>query len=214
MYLPYFDAASRFLEKSGIPSEIHNGRQLAEHELKDLSSCLGLEIPGDLAVYLQELGDGFSMQWELAGSGDLVSFGLSPLVDIQDEGLWIQQQMRETLTTHAEDAEIVREAKRRMHWIPIMGIGEGGQEFCLDTSDGSVRFHQSYWKDHRNDWLFGLAPSLRDLVTNWSRYCFSDPITNDGAHINMTILAERIQGEFDWASKHFHPAYLRDAGTH
>jgi hypothetical protein len=210
MYRPYFEAAARFLESRGVHCSIHNGRELSVSQLADLPGSLGVPLPQDLLLYLRELGDGFRIQWELPECGDLVSFGLSFLDDIKDERAWIHQQLIETRDSMVSG--ILKEAIRRQHWLPIMGIGEGGYEFCVDaaTEPASVWYYESEWQSNPEQWHFCLAPSLRELVRMWSRYCFSDPLAN-GRPVGMTIVARELKGEFDWESFRFDPRF--DRGT-
>jgi hypothetical protein len=168
-----------------------------------------MQIPEELAAYLQELGDGFSIQWEMPDTGDLVSFGLSSLEDTLQEHPWHLQQLREICETQkGEGNEIAQEARRRMDWIPIIGIGEGGYYFCLDTHKQFIRYHESYWQHNPAVWQSSLAPSLLDLVRNWSRFCFSEPIL-DGSNVSMTIFAGRLKGQFDWAPSCFDARFDR-----
>src|SRR5215218_2583311 len=131
MFRPYFEAAAKFLKSQGVSCGIYEGRKLSDLKLAALPMELGLHIPHDLTAYWRELGDGFSIQWELPKNGGLVCFALSFLEDIQQEHLWLQEQLREVCDTQPD--ETAGEARRRLNWLPIIGIGEGGNEWCLDT---------------------------------------------------------------------------------
>lgn len=208
MYRVYFEAAIRFLETKGIACELYEGRRLSESELAELPQTIGTRIPQDLYAYLRELGDGFSIQWELPNSSDLVCFGLSFLDDIQQEFAWLQNQLREIADNGR--AEIAEEAKRRMNWLPVIGIGEGGYEFCLDTmtESAAVHYYESQWPNNQAVWQSSIGRSLKNLIREWSRYCFSPPIIN-GVYISMTIVAGNLDRQFDWAPSRFNAQFDR-----
>jgi len=210
MYRPYFESSARFLRQKGISAELYDGRPVSESELTMLSDTLGVAVPDELLGFLRELGDGFKFQWDLPSNGDLMSFGLSFLDDIIREREWIPQDLREVAANGP--ANVAEEAMRRLGWLPVMGVGDGGYEFCLDTSlhPAPVSYYVTYWKDCPETWKVITADSLPDLVRNWSRYCFSDPPVG-GGHVSLTQIAEELDQNFDWAPSHFDPQF--DRGT-
>jgi hypothetical protein len=210
MYRRYFEAAAQFLESLGIPHGLYEGRKLAESELEALAGSLGVNIPVQLSDYLRELGDGFDFQWEHPAGGELFDFGLSTIEDIRGERSWLREQLREV--SQRETNDLVEEAHRRSYWLPIIGIGEGGYEFCLDTriEPAPVCYYESHWQTNRAVWQSSLAGSLLELVREWSRFCFSQPMI-DGAFVDLTIIAGKLNGKFSWAPSYFDPHF--DRGT-
>ena len=210
MYRPYFESAAKFLGNQGIECGIFEGRKISELDLHELSQNFGAKIPTDLSDYLQELGDGFSLQWKLPGGDNQFFFGLSFLEDIKQELTWMQEQLRKAISE--QRADITEEASRRLSWLPIIGIGEGGHVFCIDASfePAPIRYHECYWESNHAIWQSAIASSLHNLVQNWSLFCFSEPVIN-GSHISMAVLAGKLNRMFDWERSHFKSQF--DRGT-
>ncbi|MCE9609483.1 MAG: SMI1/KNR4 family protein [Chthoniobacter sp.] len=182
-----------------------------------LGSRLGGTVPDELAAYLAELGDGFSIQWGLGdwhAGGHLFDAGLSFTDDIASEHASMQEDLRQIVSGADAPNALREEARRRLAWVPIMGVGEGGNIFCLDptASSNRIRYHDIRWTSYPPElWRVSLGDSLLDMISQWSRFCFSDPVTADGGHISLSTLANSLTGPFDWHPENFSARF--DRGT-
>lgn len=205
-FSPIFKSVKEFLESNNIACELCYGRKISDVEFDGLSRTIKTEIPIDLSRYLKELGDGFSIQWEHPNGGELVCFGLSPLEDILPEYIWVQEHIREISAKCSH--EIRAEGQLGIGWLPIIGIGEGGAEFCMDTrkDPSPICYYNSSWNCENGHFNKMIAKSLYDLIERWGRYCFSPPLFNN-SNVNLSIIASKFDGDFNWSSSWFNAEF-------
>ena len=172
-------------------------------------------MPSELAEYLNELGDGFAIEWETA-EGNRFNCGLSFIEDIASAYSGMQKDLQRLASDESGSTPdaVRQEARRRLAWVPIMGVGEGGYMFCLDTAATAnrVTYFDIRWVSHTADhWRSSFGDSLLDLICQWGRFCFSDPVTATGEYVSLPILADRLAGPFDWHPSNFLARF--DRGT-
>jgi len=217
MYRPHFEAAARFVRSLGLECSLVERDPLSPAAIDALGARLGGSVPDELAAYLAELGDGSSIQWELGdwrADGRSFTAGLSFIDDIANAHVSMQEDLTQVATSVNTPDALREEARRRLAWVPMMGVGGGGYIFCLDPTASShrIRYYDIRWTGYPPQvWHASIGDSLLDLVRHWSRFCFSDPISTDGAHISFFILADRLPGPFDWDPKNFATRF--DRGT-
>lgn len=214
----YFYAAHDHLKAIGLAPEIRSGQRLLVQDVKDLESELGRPLPQELTEYFLELGDGFAFLCGHPKRMLVAYWGIPPLAEmlscwscIHDEAVSVSKGENDYV--HDGTEECRREASKRLHWLPIENLS--GTYICIDMAchPSPIRYHNKYWAvgtgaSEGNSMI--LAPSLRDYIRMWSRFCFSEPVI-DGHPLGLGSYVDGKEGVFDWDPSRFSPRY--DRGT-
>lgn len=219
-----FDKVAEFLATRGAHVERSDGRRLSGSELAELENALGLRLPAEYRKYLTDLGDRFRFQynwtWAPDKDSELFHWGLSSIEDVQAEREATKEILDSVVSGHGDDygvkingPEDIERARKRLQWLPIYGIGDGGYVFSLDTSEtpAPIRYQDVHYESTAPiESAMIVATSLTDWIHQWSRYCFSDPAPT-GKPYSFTTFASSRPGLFDWAPQNFLPTLNRNA---
>ncbi|HEX8312878.1 MAG TPA: SMI1/KNR4 family protein [Chthoniobacteraceae bacterium] len=214
MFLEHFDAAEKHLRAIGEQPRTEPGCAVTAAELDEVERIIDRSIPPELRAFFHEMGDGYRFTPDEEQNG----FGVGFLSDYRYNVAGFADSIYEDLPPQEhrrQPRELLElELQRRRNWFPFYNFGCGGYIFCLDsTAEGNcLCYYDVRWPGYPPEfWRATIGNSLLDFIRQWSRFCFSDPVTPDGHHIDLTILAGRLTGRFDWNPKNFGARF--DRGT-
>jgi hypothetical protein len=178
-----FNTTSDFLRLKGITPQITKGRAASPAELEQFRKKTGVVLPESFARFFTEYANGFEFCWQKSDEiwGSVSIPGLKQLAKRQLD--WVgnvrgfledPNSLDECIDSPYRDQafEIWRNMKS---WIPFWDEGNG-DHFCVDASDGRIRYDQHDWFDgfgslaKTNGIIAGV--SLEAFLQNWSRFCF------------------------------------------
>lgn len=217
-YRRYIDQACSHLQKLGINPEIRDGELVTDTQLSDIEAESNISLPSELRTYLLEMGDGFQLWYSaepVTSDGEnQFSWSIDFIEDIIDDYECIRDDMGSYADGDGEFCntdECKNEARRRMNWVPVFGIGGGGYTFCIDTGEGNgeIRFHDIRMSDGYFPSIH-LAKSIDDWMHRWSSFCFSQPLS-DGTdqHTFLESYCWELDGTFDWSPQKFRTEFHR-----
>lgn len=203
----YFEQAKDYLKKLGIVVTMIQGKPVTADMLKEAETEIGLGLPVAFKEFYLEMGDNFTFEYRVHSLGEDRSF-YWVLDEIFTFPLTVQR-LRDDVGLILDNGKHPEMAEC-LNWVPIRSEPDGNW-FCIDCLTGKIRYYETVYGSQSAI----VADSIDHWVSSWSRYCFSDPLNENGSRHSLleSCCYDLGEGSFAWEPSNFADQFDRCKGA-